>query len=284
MIEFLKQRAFIEFLKESTFAVNEVIGKAWQVTKKHYFSIATLCFLMFITSNASGLMAFFLKDVNKGLSTLMAFIFVLLYFTINLSLFKYIFHLLDDEDSDVTIVSTLPTRLQIIRFIVGTLYFSLCIVIAGVFLMPVLYIIDPILRYLVSLGWVDSFTQTANLIITVAVAIALMAIFIIWIRISFFPFFIIDRGATSYESIKLSLATTKGNFTKIVLLLLVLGGFYFLYLFFSYLKWPVVAFVINLFSSFIIVPLSSVALTIAYRKLMSEYKGDEHPDIIHNIV
>lgn len=284
MIEFLKQRAFIEFLKESTFAVNEVIGKSWLVTKKHYFSIATLCFLMFITSNASGLMAFFLKDVNKGLSTLMAFIFVLLYFTINLSLFKYIFHLLDDEESEVTIVSTLPTRLQIIRFIVGTLYFSLCIVIAGVFLMPVLYIIDPILRYFVSLGWVDSFTQTANLIITIAVAIAIMAIFIIWIRISFFPFFIIDRGATSYESIKLSLATTKGNFTKIVLLLLVLGGFYFLYLFFSYLKWPIVAFVINLFSSFIIVPLSSVALTIAYRKLMSEYKGDEHPDIIHNIV
>lgn len=284
MIEFLKQRAFIEFLKDSTFAVNEVISKAWQVTKRHYFSIATLCFLMFITSNASGLMAFFLKDVNKGLSTLMALTFVLLYFTINLSLFKYIFHLLDDEETDVTIISTLPTRLQIIRFIVGTLYFSLCIVIAGIFLMPVLYIIDPILRYFVSLGWVSSFTQTANLIITIAVAIAIIAIFIIWIRISFFPFFIIDRGATAFESIKLSLATTKGNFTKIVLLLLVLGGFYFLYLFFSYLKWPIVAFVINLFSSFIIVPLSSVALTIAYRKLMSEYKGDEHPDIIHNIV
>jgi len=284
MIEFLKQRAFIEFLKDSTFAVNEVISKAWQVTKRHYFSIATLCFLMFITSNASGLMAFFLKDVNKGLSTLMALTFVLLYFTINLSLFKYIFHLLDDEETDVTIISTLPTRLQIIRFIVGTLYFSLCIVIAGVFLMPLLYIIDPILRYFVSLGWVSSFTQTANLIITIAVAIAIIAIFIIWIRISFFPFFIIDRGATAFDSIKLSLATTKGNFTKIVLLLLVLGGFYFLYLFFSYLKWPIVAFVINLFSSFIIVPLSSVALTIAYRKLMSEYKGDEHPDIIHNIV
>lgn len=284
MIEFLRQRAFVEFLKESTFAVNEVIIKAWQVTKRNYFSIATLCFLMFITSNASGLMAFFLKDVNQALSTIMALVFVLLYFTINLSLFKYIFHLLDDEDNDVTIVSTLPTRLQIIRFVFATLYFSLCIIIAGIFLMPVLYIIDPILRYFVSIGWVDSFTRTANVIITVAVAIAVMAIFIIWIRISFFPFFIIDKNAKPFESIKLSLATTKGNFTKILLLLLVLGGFYFLYLFFSYLKWPIVAFIINLFSSFIIVPLSSVALTIAYRKMMSEYKGEAHPDIIHNIV
>jgi len=284
MIEFLRQRAFVEFLKESTFAVNDVIIKAWHVTRRNYFSIATLCFLMFITSNASGLMAFFLKDVNKGLSSLMALIFVLLYFTINLSLFKYIFHLLDDEETDVTIVSTLPTRLQIIRFVVATLYFSLCIIIAGVFLMPVLFILDPILRFLVQLGWVNSFQRAGDVIITVAVAIGIMAIFMIWIRISFFPFFIIDKNAKSFESVKLSLATTRGNFTKILLLLLVLGGFYFLYLFFSYLQWPIIAFIVNIFSSFIIVPLSSVALTIAYRQMVSDYKGEEHPDIIHNIV
>ncbi len=284
MIEFLRQRAFVDFLKESTFAVNDVILKAWLVTKRNYFSIATLCFLMFITSNASGLMAFFLKDVNKGLSSLMALIFVLLYFTINLSLFKYIFHLLDDEENDVTIVSTLPTRLQIIRFVMATLYFTLCIIIGGIFLMPVLYIIDPILRYLVQLGWVSNFQEAGDTIIAVAVAIGVLAIFMIWIRISFFPFFIIDKNAKSFESIKLSLATTRGNFTKILLLLLVLGGFYFFYLFFSYLQWPVVAFVVNIISSFIIVPLSSVALTIAYRQMVSEYKGDEHPDILHNIV
>ncbi|WP_316765362.1 hypothetical protein [Pedobacter frigiditerrae] len=284
MIEFLRQRAFIEFLKESTFAVNEVISKAWHVTKRNYFSIATLCFLMFITSNASGLMAFFLKDVNKGLSTLMALIFVLLYFTINLSLFKYIFHLLDDEESEVTIVGTLPTRTQIIRFIVATLIFSLCIVVAAVFLMPLLFVIDPILRWMVSIGWVDSFQKAADIIIRVAVSIGLLSIFMIWVRISFFPFFIIDKNAKSFESVKLSLATTKGNFTKILLLLFVLGGVYFLYLFFSYLQWPIIAFIVNMISSFIIVPLSSVALTIAYRKMMSEYKGDEHPDIIHNIV
>ncbi|RZK18229.1 MAG: hypothetical protein EOO43_12700, partial [Flavobacterium sp.] len=76
----------IDFLKESTFAVNEVISKAWQVTKRNYFSIATLSFLMFITSSASGLMAFFLKDVNWGLRALMAFIFIMFFFTINLSL------------------------------------------------------------------------------------------------------------------------------------------------------------------------------------------------------
>jgi membrane protein implicated in regulation of membrane protease activity len=87
-----------------------------------------------------------------------------------------------------------------------------------------------------------------------------------------------------FGSLKFSLAITKGNFTKILLLLLVLGGFYVLCLVLIGLQLPVVAFFVNILSSFIIVPLSSVALTIAYRKMMSEYQGDEHPDIIHNIV
>jgi hypothetical protein len=260
----------IEFLKESTFTVNEVIGKAWTVTRRNYFSIATLCFLMFITSNASGLMAFFLKDVNVFLSILMAFFFAMFYFTINLSLFKYIFHLLDDE-LNVSIVDTIPTRKQIIRFLVAMLYFMLCII--GVYSIVIL-IAFPFIYTGIKM----------DIITNIAISVGIIAIFITWIRISFFPFFIIDKNLPPFLSIKFSLATTKGNFTKILLLLLVLGGFHVLYLFVSYLKWPVMAFFINVLSSFIIVPLSSVALTIAYRKMISEYKGEGDPDIIHNIV
>ncbi|TDQ08494.1 hypothetical protein [Pedobacter metabolipauper] len=261
----------IDFLKESTFAVNEVISKAWTVTKRNYFSIATLCFLMFITSNASSLMAFFLSEVNKGLSILMSFIFVMFYFTINLSLFKYIFHVLDDEEHDVSIVSTIPTRKQIIRFLIATLYFMLCIV--GVYSVVIL-IAFPFIYTGIRL----------DLITNVAISVGVIAIFITWIRISFFPFFIIDKDLPPFVSIKFSLATTRGNFTKIFLLLLVLLGFHLLYLFFSYIHWPVVAFFVNILSSFIIVPLSSVALTIAYRKMMNEYNSDDEPDIIHNII
>lgn len=274
----------INYLKESTFAVNDVIQKAWGITKKHYFSIATLCFLMFITASASSLMAFFIKDVSRVLSFFMVIIFIMLYFTINLSLFKYIFHLIDNEDEDVTIVGTLPTRHQIIRFLVATLYFVGCILFVGMLLVPILWILDPVLRYLVSIGWVEDFTSTGKTITSIAIGIALVAIFITWLRISFFPFFILDKGSAPFESIKLSLATTKGNFTKILLLLMILGGGYLIYLLLNYLQLPFIAFIVNILSSFIIVPLSSVALTVAYRKISSEYKGDEHPDILHNIV
>lgn len=261
----------INFLKDSTFTVNEVIGKSWDVTKRNYFSIATLCFLMFITSNASGLMAFLIKDVNIGLSILMAFFFIMMYFTINLSLLKYIFHLLDDEENEVSIVSTLPTRQQIIRFVVSMLYFMLVII--GVYAV-VIFVAFPFI-----------YTGIRMAVVTnVAIAVGVVAIFITWVRISFFPFFIIDKNLPPFGSLKFSLAITKGNFTKILLLLLVLGGFYVLSLVLVALKMPVIAFGVNILSSFLIVPLSSVALTIAYRKMMSEYDGDEEPDIIHNIV
>jgi len=275
----------INFLKESTFTVNEVIGKAWKVTYENYFSLATLCFLIFITLTTSSLMAFFLKDVHIAMRILMVLIFIILYCTINLSLFKYIFHLLDNEHEHITIVSTLPTRVQIIRFLIATFYFALCIIFVGFLLYPVLFVLDPVLRYAVKLGWVNDLAAAGRIVTNVAVAVAIVAIFITFIRISFFQFFIIDKQSKPFESIKYSLATTKGNFTKILLLLLVLGGFHLLSLIFNYLHWSVISLLVISLSSFIIVPLSSVALTIVYRKMMSDYDGgDEEPDIIHNLV
>jgi hypothetical protein len=275
----------INYLKESTFTVNEVIGKAWKVTYENYFSLATLCFLIFITLTTSSLMAFFLKDVNIAMRILMVLIFIVLYCTINLSLFKYIFHLLDNEQEHITIVSTLPTRLQIIRFLIATFYFALCIIFVGFVLYPVLYVLDPILRYAARMGWITDLPAAGRLVTNVSVAIAIVAIFITFIRISFFQFFIIDKQAKPFQSIKYSLATTKGNFTKILLLLLVLGFFHLLSLVFNYLHWSVISLIVISLSSFIIVPLSSVALTIVYRRMMSDYDGDdEELDIMHNLV
>lgn len=178
---------------------------------------------------------------------------------------------MDDEDNDVKIVDTLPTRQQIIRFLIATLYFVACVF--GVYLVVIL-VAFPFIYTGINIDVVKN----------VAISVGIIAIFITWLRISFFPFFIIDRNSAPFESIKLSLAITKGNFTKILLLLLVLGGGYLIYLLFNLLHWPFVAFIVNILSSFIIVPLSSVALTVAYRKIAGEYKGDEHPDILHNIV
>jgi len=69
-----------------------------------------------------------------------------------------------------------------------------------------------------------------------------------------------------------------------VILLFFLASFQLLYLFLNYINLNFIATCVNVFSSFIIVPLSSVALALAYRQMMSDYKGQEQPDILHNII
>ncbi|RKD17040.1 hypothetical protein BCY91_02500 [Pelobium manganitolerans] len=261
----------IEFLKQSTFSVNEVMGKAWHITKNHYFSIALLCFLMFATLSFSSLMSMLLKDINPALNVLFFIIFITAYLIINLSLFKFIFHLLDHEAEEVSLAGTLPSKTQIIRFLIGSFYFTLCIL--------AVYVVVALLVF--------PFIYTGiklQLLVNLAISVGLVAIFVTWLRISFFPFFIIDKNETPFKSLKLSLAITKGNFTKILLLLFVLGFFQVMYLVLNYFELTVIATFVSILSSFVVVPLSVVALTVAYRKMMEEYKGTQEPDILTNII
>jgi hypothetical protein len=261
----------IEFLKQSTFEVGEVTQKAWHITMKNYISIALLCFLMFATLSLSSLVAFFLSDLHSVFKFLFFVIFIGLYFIINLTLLKYIFYLIDHEVDHISIKESLPTKTQIINFLLGNLLFSVCIL--AVYLIVALLVFPFIYTGL-----------NIQIFINIAISIGLFAIFITWIRISFFPFFIIDRNASPFTSLKFSLAITKGNFTKIVILLFFLASFQLLYLFLNYINLNFVAACVNVFSSFIIIPLSSVALALAYRQMMRDYKGQEQPDILHNII
>jgi len=61
-------------------------------------------------------------------------------------------------------------------------------------------------------------------------------------------------------------------------------GFRLINYFFDYDINQYVSLIVVIFSSFVIVPFTTAFFAVAYRKIMNEYKGDEHPDIIHNIV
>lgn len=290
----------IDYLKESTFAVKDVIFQAWKVTRDNYFPIATLCFLIFITASTSTFMAFFMSELHVGIRTVMLLIFILGYCVVELCLIKYIFKLLDNQTSDIQIIQTLPTRSEIINFLIGAVYFGLSIFFVGILLMPILYILDMILKFAVSQGIIEGYASTGRIIVNVAVVIAILSIFFTFIRIIFFPFFIIDKHCPPFESIKLSLATTRGNFVKLLFIfiglvtvqaivfgffyIVVLMGFRLINYFFDYDINQYISLIVVVFSSFVIVPFTTAFFTIAYRKIMSDYKGDEHPDIIHNIV
>lgn len=291
----------INYLKESTFAVKDVVMQAWKVTRDNYFSIATLCFLVFITASTSTLMAFFLEELHVGIRAVMLLIFILCYCVIELCLIKYILRLLDNtENEEIQIVDTLPTRKEVIKFLVGTLYFGLSIFFIVILLMPVLFIIDWVIKFLYHQDLISNLKAVGDVIVNVAVGIAILSVFIIFIRIIFYPFFIIDKQSPPFESIKLSLATTKGNFVKLLMIFaglvavqavvfaffyaVIRMGFELINWIFDYNINQYISLIVVVFSSFVIVPFTTAFFAVAYRKIMSEYKGDEHPDIIHNIV
>lgn len=261
----------IDFLKDSTFAVNEVLQTAWSVLKKQYLSIAGLCLLLFITWNLSAFLAAYISDINVGINLLMALIFILIYFGLQLTLLKYTLHLIDSDGEDTSIKNSIPTKKQVLNFLIGTLYFSVCILLAF-FLMAIL-----VLPF-VFLGF-----DTRSLA-GVAISLGIVAGMVTWIRISFFPFFIIDRDAPPFQALRFSLAITRGNFTRLMLLLGFLAIFQLLSVYLINLDYPYLGTLISIISSFFIVPLSGVAIAVAYRKMMGDYKGDEDPEIIRNIL
>lgn len=261
----------IDFLKESTFAVNEVIAAAWQDLKKYYFSIAGLCVLVFVISAASSVSGYYLNHVGKSFSLLMIVFFSLSYFVTQLTLLKYIFLTLDAGAGSASLKEALPTVKEMVNTLTAGFYFLLCI--ALVFALVSLAALP--LAYL-GLG--------PGMAAQLAIFVAAIMILITWLRISFFPFFIIDKQAPPFRSIRLSLAITRGNFTRILILLGFFAFFHALYLYLNYRGYYIMAGMVTAINSFLIVPLSSVALAVAYRKMMSDYHGDADPDILHHLL
>ncbi|WP_069658607.1 hypothetical protein [Arcticibacter eurypsychrophilus] len=261
----------IEFLKESTFAVNDVIRVAWKVLKIQYLKILGLCLIMFVVFNLSGILSIFISGINIGLSIFMMLIFILAYFGFQLTLFKFILKVLDEPDHEVYVKDSFPTTKQIFKFLIATFYFVLCILIVyGIIIMIVL----PFVFVRIPM----------NILTQVATSLGVLGIIFTWIRISFFPFFIIDRDCSPFKSIRFSMAITRGNFTKLLMLLMLLAIFQGLYIVIYSEKDMLSAVFINLVNSLLIIPLSSVAIAVAYRKMMNEYQGEEDPGIMGNII
>jgi len=261
----------ISFLKESTFVVNDVLSDAWEVLKKRYIAIAGLCFLMFVTSNSSAILGFYFNDLNSIFNIFIALLFVILYFGIQLTLFKHIFQVLDKKEQDVQLNKSIPTVKEMIFFFTGMLFMLLLVLssylIISVLLLPLIYLEIPI-ELLVNIGFI----------------IACLFIFLMLTRLVFFPFFIIDRSQNTFRALRLSLAITRGNVTKLLMLLAFFVMLNLMYLYFSYLNLAVISTGLSLVNSFLVVPLASVTIAIAYRKMMGEYHGSEDPEIFKNIL
>jgi hypothetical protein len=115
------------------------------------------------------------------------------------------------------------------------------------------------------------------------VFVAAILTFILIIRVAFYPFFIIDKHAGTLRSLRFSFALTKGNVFKLLLILAVFAFFQLLQMYFNYLEYYIIFIILNLVSSFMVVPLASIVVSVAYRSMMADYHGGEDPKILNNI-
>ncbi len=260
----------IQFLRDSTFAVNDVINKSWDVLKRHYLAIAGLCFLLFLTSNTSGILAFYFSEVNAFLSVFMAFLFAILYFGTQLTLFKYIFTLIDKKEK-VSLSETIPGTKELLYFFTGM--FSIAL------LALVFYLVISVLAFPLIYARIE-----VSLMVNIARAVSAVVIFVLLLRVAFYPFFIIDRHAEPFRAIRLSIALTKGNVTKLLLILAFFAILHLLYLYFNYAGYPMVSTALSLVNSFLVGPLSSVVVAMAYRNMMADYQGGDDPEVMKNII
>ncbi|SPZ93159.1 HRD ubiquitin ligase complex, ER membrane component [Sphingobacterium multivorum] len=258
----------IQFLKESTFAVNEVFNKSLELLKRHYFSVAGLCFLLFVTSGLSNYLATTISDFNVVLSGFMAFFFMVMYFGLNMTLFKYILSLIDGNQ-EKKLVQCIPSTKELAYFF-GAM---LSIMVLSIALLMLLGAVSLPFLYLFENG--DNRMELMSNFTMFVVFVAAILTFILIIRVAFYPFFIIDKHAGTLRSLRFSFALTKGNVFKLLLILAVFAFFQLLQMYFNYLEYYIIFIILNLVSSFLVVPLASIVVSVAYRSMMADYHGEK---------
>lgn len=262
----------LQYLKQSTFKANDVFMTAIRLLKRHYFSIAGLCFLLFITSSLSSYLAFTLAESSgDGVKGLMCFVFVTLFFGTQLVLIKRAL-LLAQGVQHAYFKDYIPSAKQFVNFLLGFILYS--------FLLGIVYLLSSILTFpLLYLGAdMETLSMEINPFLT-----AVIMMFVL-MRITFFPYFIVDKKYGLLRSCRLSVALTKGNVMNMFLLMLAVGTAYILQASFEYVGYFVIAKIFGAINTFVIIPSVSLVMATAYHHMMQDYKGGDDPKLLKSII
>jgi len=262
----------LQYLKQCTFKANDVFLRALGILKSHYFSIAGLCFLLFVTSNTSSYLAWNLQDYS-GVSVkwLLCFVFMSVFFGTQLILIKRALLLANGiEHADFR--DYIPSAKQFLNFLLGFLFYSL--------LIGVVYLLTSLLSFpFLYLGiGMDTLSMEINPFLT-----GLIMLFIL-IRITFFPFFIADKNINLFRACRLSVALTRGNVVSLLLLFLATGFAYLLQLSFEYFEYFIAAKIFSFINTFFVIPSISLVMAVAYQEMMKDYSGGDDPKLLKNII
>src|SRR5690606_4284517 len=171
----------------------------------------------------------------------------------------------------IQLTETIPSTKELLYFFTGM--FSIAL------LALVFYLIISVIAFPLVYAGIE-----VSLMVNIARIVSATLLFVFLLRVAFYPFFIIDRGAEPFRAIRLSFVLTKGNVTKLLLILAFFAILHLLYLYFNYAGYPMVSTILSLVNSFLVGPLSSVVVAVAYRNMMIDYHGGDDPELMKNII
>jgi len=253
----------LNYLKDITFKANDVFLRAIDILMRNYVSIAGLCFLLFITSN--------LSTYFMGLKVLLLLLFIGLYFSLQLVLLKNAIVLARGEKKP-GFWGYVPSFSQFVNYIIGLLFYSL---IAFVVYLVMYVLCFPLLFLGISM---DTVRSEIHPFLT-----GVIMLFVL-IRTTFYPFFIIEHGFNTFKSYKFSLAMTKGNVFRLLIVIFIVASTHLLQLGAEYFGYTLVSQILGLVNSFVIIPIVSIVMSIVYVDMMKSYKGGADPSLIDNII
>ena len=262
----------LQYLKQCTFKANDVFLRAIGILKSHYFSIAGLCFLLFVTSNTSSYLAWNLQDYSSVvLNWFLCFLFMTVFFGTQLILIKRAL-LLAHGIEHADFKDYIPSTKQFLNFLLGFVFYSV--------LVGVVYLLTSIVSFPLLFLGIDMKTlcMEVNPFLT-----GLIMLFVL-IRITFFPYFIADKNTNLFRACRLSIALTRGNVVSLLLLFLTIGLAYIFQLSFEYFEYFIAAKIFSFINTFFVIPSVSLVMAVAYQEMLKDYDGGDDPKLLKNII
>jgi hypothetical protein len=238
---------------DKAISVNEVLADAWALAKKNFWILIGFTAVQFIVIFIITALLAAIFGGTSGAGVLLQNVILSLFDAFFTVAFYQVFFKLIDDPADPEFPDFVPNLMKALNFLVVKL-------IIGLILVFLIAIISSV--YFINKPDIDTSNPFSWELVPIFVLIAIPIIFLT-IRLCFVVCFIVDQDSGSSESISQSWTLTKGHFSFVLLLFLIMLGLNVL---------GAMAFLIGLLFT---VPFSSLILIIAYRHMVNNYTDEE---------
>ncbi|MES2274948.1 MAG: glycerophosphoryl diester phosphodiesterase membrane domain-containing protein [Bacteroidota bacterium] len=223
------------------FSIAETIKAAWDIIKKNFVTIIIYSAIAVVALIVIQLVNFIFNSTSDfTVQVILFFLLLIMQGYTTLGLYKLIFTLIDSEFYEFEFSQIVPTMRMVLSYIAISLLFAFIVTTFNVF------VIDNL----------ENYPATQNTVRFLGVLVLLY----LALRYMFCVCFIVDDDSGPFESLKQSFAITKGNLTKIILILLIS---------IALIALGFIALVIGIIITY---PLVNIILVVTYRKLVYSHQ------------